>query len=86
MREVDLLVIGSGPAGQRAAIQGVKLGKSVVIVEKRNVVGGVCANTGTIPSKTFREDRLLTIEPINNRETGDITNRLFTCSAILFTR
>ena len=55
MREVDLLVIGSGPAGQRAAIQGVKLGKSVVIVEKRNVVGGVCANTGTIPSKTFRE-------------------------------
>ena len=55
MREVDLLVIGSGPAGQRAAIQGVKLGKEVVIVEKRRVVGGVCANVGTIPSKTFRE-------------------------------
>ena len=55
MKEVDLLVIGSGPAGQRAAIQGVKLGKRVVVVEKRNVVGGVCTNVGTIPSKTLRE-------------------------------
>jgi NAD(P) transhydrogenase len=55
MNKVDLLVIGSGPAGQRAAIQGVKLGKNVVIVEKQNSVGGVCANTGTIPSKTLRE-------------------------------
>lgn len=55
MREVDLLVIGSGPAGQRAAIQGVKLGKRVVIVEKREVLGGICANIGTIPSKTLRE-------------------------------
>ncbi len=55
MQKVDLLVIGSGPAGQRAAIQGVKLGKRVVIVEKQDVVGGVCANLGTIPSKTLRE-------------------------------
>lgn len=55
MHEVDLLVIGSGPAGQRAAIQGVKMGKRVVVVEKRQVVGGVCTNTGTIPSKTLRE-------------------------------
>ena len=55
MKEVDLLVIGSGPAGQRAAIQAVKLGKKVVVVEKRNVVGGVCTNVGTIPSKTLRE-------------------------------
>lgn len=55
MKEVDLLVIGSGPAGQRAAIQGVKLGKRVAIVEKRKVVGGICANVGTIPSKTLRE-------------------------------
>ncbi len=55
MKEVDLLVIGSGPAGQRAAIQGVKLGKRVVVVEKRQVVGGMCANIGTIPSKTLRE-------------------------------
>lgn len=55
MHKVDLLVIGSGPAGQRAAIQGAKLGKRVVIVEKTRVVGGVCTNTGTIPSKTMRE-------------------------------
>lgn len=55
MHKVDLLVIGSGPAGQRAAIQGAKLGKKVVVVEKKTVVGGVCTNTGTIPSKTMRE-------------------------------
>jgi NAD(P) transhydrogenase len=51
----DLIVIGSGPAGQRAAIQGSKMGKRVALVERREVVGGVCVNTGTIPSKTFRE-------------------------------
>lgn len=55
MREVDFMVIGSGPAGQRAAIQAVKLGKSVVVAEKRRALGGVCSNTGTIPSKTLRE-------------------------------
>jgi NAD(P) transhydrogenase len=53
--EYDLIVIGSGPAGQRAAIQGVKLRKRVAIVERKTVVGGVCINTGTIPSKTLRE-------------------------------
>jgi NAD(P) transhydrogenase len=53
--EYDLVVIGSGPAGQRAAIQAAKLNKRVAIVEKRAVVGGVCINTGTIPSKTLRE-------------------------------
>lgn len=51
----NLLVIGSGPAGQRAAIQGAKLGKRVAVVERKAVVGGVCINTGTIPSKTLRE-------------------------------
>ena len=51
----DLVVIGSGPSGQRAAIQAAKLGKKVADIEKRRVVGGVCVNTGTIPSKTFRE-------------------------------
>lgn len=55
MQKVDLVVIGSGPAGQRAAIQAVKLGKSVVIVERKQALGGVCTNTGTIPSKTLRE-------------------------------
>ena len=51
----DLLVIGSGPAGQRAAIQAAKLNKRVAIVERKAVIGGVCVNTGTIPSKTLRE-------------------------------
>ncbi|MGA9061594.1 MAG: Si-specific NAD(P)(+) transhydrogenase [Terracidiphilus sp.] len=51
----DLVVIGSGPAGQRAAVAAAKIGKRVAVVEARSVVGGVCINTGTIPSKTMRE-------------------------------
>ena len=56
--DYDLVVIGSGPAGHRAAIQAAKLDKRVAIVEKQTVVGGVCINTGTIPSKTLREAAL----------------------------
>jgi NAD(P) transhydrogenase len=56
--DYDLLVIGSGPAGQRAAIQGAKLDKKVAIVEKTTAVGGVSVNLGTIPSKTLRESVL----------------------------
>lgn len=52
--DYDVLVIGSGPAGQRAAIQSAKLGRRVAIVEREPVLGGVSANTGTIPSKTLR--------------------------------
>ena len=55
MQTYDLIVIGSGPAGQRAAIQGAKSGKRVALIEKREVIGGACINTGTIPSKTMRE-------------------------------
>lgn len=55
MQTYDLLVIGSGPSGQRAAIQASKAGKRVALAERREVVGGVCINTGTIPSKTMRE-------------------------------
>ncbi|MGA2597822.1 MAG: Si-specific NAD(P)(+) transhydrogenase [Bryobacteraceae bacterium] len=55
MQTYDLVVIGSGPAGQRAAIQGAKSGKRVAVVERREVIGGTCINTGTIPSKTIRE-------------------------------
>jgi NAD(P) transhydrogenase len=55
MQAYDLIVIGSGPAGQRAAIQGAKLGKRAALIEKREVLGGACINTGTIPSKTMRE-------------------------------
>ena len=53
--DYDLFVLGSGPAGQRAAIQAAKIGKKVAIAEHRDVIGGVCINTGTIPSKTLRE-------------------------------
>src|SRR5258706_2647275 len=53
--DYDLLVIGSGPAGQRAAIQAAKLDKRVAVVERKTILGGVCINTGTIPSKTLRE-------------------------------
>src|SRR3954469_5571187 len=53
--DYDLMVIGSGPAGQRAAKQGAKLDKRVAIIERKTVLGGVSVNTGTIPSKTFRE-------------------------------
>lgn len=51
----DFIVIGSGPAGKRAAIQASKLGKRVLLIEKTQVVGGVTVHTGTIPSKTLRE-------------------------------
>jgi NAD(P) transhydrogenase len=53
--DLDLLVIGSGPGGQRAAVQGAKLGKRVAVVERRDRVGGVSIHTGTIPSKTLRQ-------------------------------
>ena len=55
MLQYDVIVIGSGPAGQRAAIQASKSGKRVALIEKQTVVGGTCINTGTIPSKTMRE-------------------------------
>ena len=55
MQKYDLIVIGSGPGGQRAAIQAAKAGKRVAIVEKQGTVGGISVNTGTIPSKTMRE-------------------------------
>ena len=51
----DMLVIGTGPAGQKAAVQSAKLNKKVGIVERKQVVGGVCINSGTIPSKSLRE-------------------------------
>ena len=53
--DFDLLCIGSGPAGQRAAVQAAKLGKRAAVIEKRRIVGGICVDSGTIPSKTFRQ-------------------------------
>ncbi|MET0900172.1 MAG: Si-specific NAD(P)(+) transhydrogenase [Mycobacterium sp.] len=55
MQEYDLVVVGSGPGGQKAAIAAAKLGKSVAVIERGLMLGGVCVNTGTIPSKTLRE-------------------------------
>jgi len=51
----DLAVIGSGPAGQKAAVAAAKLGRRVVVVDRRDMIGGVCIHTGTIPSKALRE-------------------------------
>ena len=55
MTKYDFVVIGSGPAGQRAAIQAAKLGRSVALIERSFSIGGACVHTGTIPSKTLRE-------------------------------
>lgn len=55
VRQFDLVVIGSGPAGEKAAIEASKMRRTTAIVEKRSVQGGVCIHTGTIPSKTLRE-------------------------------
>ena len=53
--DYDMLVIGSGPSGRRAAVQSAKLGKSVLVVDRGRRLGGVSVHTGTIPSKTLRE-------------------------------
>ena len=58
MKHVDMVVIGSGPAGQKAAIQAAKLGKTVTLIERNNILGGACIHTGTIPSKDLRESVL----------------------------
>ena len=64
--DYDLVVIGSGPAGQKAAIQGAKLGKNIALVERHVSLGGACVNTGTIPSKTIRE-AILYLTGLNQR-------------------
>lgn len=66
----DLFVIGSGPAGQRAAIQAAKLGRRVGLAEMKGVLGGVCINTGTIPSKTLRQ-AVMEHSPAREREDGN---------------
>jgi NAD(P) transhydrogenase len=65
--DFDVLVIGSGPGGQKAAIAAAKLGRKVGIVERKNMIGGVCLNTGTIPSKTLRE-AVLYLTGLDQRE------------------
>src|SRR3984893_14344112 len=53
--EYDLIVIGSGPAGQKGAIAAAKAHKRVAVIDRTTMIGGVCVHTGTIPSKTVRE-------------------------------
>jgi NAD(P) transhydrogenase len=67
MSDFDLLVIGSGPGGQKAAIAAAKLDRRVAIVERPDMLGGVCLNTGTIPSKTLRE-AILYLTGLDQRE------------------
>ena len=67
MYDYDVLVIGSGPGGQKAAIAAAKLERRVAIVERKDMIGGVCLNTGTIPSKTLRE-AILYLTGLDQRE------------------
>jgi NAD(P) transhydrogenase len=67
VHDFDLLVIGSGPSGQKAAIAAAKLDRRVAIIERPNMIGGVCLNTGTIPSKTMRE-AVLYLTGLDQRE------------------
>jgi NAD(P) transhydrogenase len=67
MQEYDLVVIGSGPGGQKSAIAAAKLGKTVAVIERGLMLGGVCVNTGTIPSKTLRE-AVVYLTGMNQRE------------------
>ncbi|MGH7648001.1 MAG: FAD-dependent oxidoreductase, partial [Gemmatimonadaceae bacterium] len=66
--DYDLVCIGSGPAGQRAAVQAAKLGRRAAVIERRGSLGGVCLDTGTIPSKTFREAVLWTVTSAERAE------------------
>src|SRR6516225_9262201 len=66
-KSYDLIVIGSGPAGEKGAAQAAYFGKKVALVEKESVFGGTAANTGTLPSKTLRETALF-LSGFRNRE------------------
>ncbi len=67
VHDFDVVVIGSGPGGQKAAIAAAKLGRRVALVERKDMIGGVCLNTGTIPSKTLRE-AVLYLTGLDQRE------------------
>jgi len=70
-KQLDMIVIGSGPAGQKAAVQAAKSGRTVALIEKTKVLGGMCVHRGTIPSKTLRENAL---RVKNMRENAKLAN------------
>lgn len=75
MEDCELLVIGSGPAGEMAALEGRKCGKSTILVEKEPILGGAAANTGTLPSKTLRETALF-LDSFNRRSLFGVEMRM----------
>jgi NAD(P) transhydrogenase len=88
MQKCDMLVIGTGPAGLKAAIQAAKLGRKVIITERKEVVGGVCINTGTIPSKMREAVLYLTGYGLHNlyghhTVKSDVTMSTRSCARIM---
>ncbi|MFC6016837.1 Si-specific NAD(P)(+) transhydrogenase [Plantactinospora solaniradicis] len=75
MHDFDVLVVGSGPGGQKAAIAAAKLGRRAAVIERQHMVGGVCINTGTVPSKTLRE-AVLYLTGLSQREVYGQSYRL----------
>ncbi len=71
VKPYDLIVIGSGPAGEKGAAQAAYFGKSVAVIEREPAVGGACANTGTLPSKTLRETSLF-LSGFRNRDLSGV--------------
>src|SRR3989339_425203 len=70
MTRFDLIIIGCGPGGERAAIQAARNGKRVAVIERANVIGGTRINWGTIPSKTLRESALFAYGLTRNKLEG----------------
>lgn len=83
MRHFEVVVIGTGPAGQKAAVQAAKHGKRVAIVEKRVEIGGACLHTGTIPSKALRE-AVLELTGRRARANPDSMNRKVTIDDLIY--
>lgn len=83
MRQYDMVVIGSGPGGQKAAVQAAKLGKQVAIVQHEDLLGGVCVHTGTIPSKALREAVLRLRQQQIDRSKISIEGLVQRCEAII---
>lgn len=86
MDKYDLIVIGSGPAGQKAAVQAAKLGKRVALIERTREIGGSCVHRGTIPSKTLRENALRIKDMRMNAAIANFTLNEATELATLITR